>query len=276
MKLYNHSHKIGNEGDLVKHAVLVAVLGTRAVMTDTPFVYAESHTGRATYELPENGKWGRGIGAFSKLPAVLEDRRRRTQGEASKIPQLAFYDDLCLGAEVQPGMSYPGSSGLVFRLLQQRQMPLKFHLWEFDAHAYADLAAHYQSSPNVAVYHGDGYAGVSGLDRADLVLVDPPGIDELERERILAVLTRLGTRCIPFICWTARLRDKGEMAARDSADSLQVHSLAVQQGWPSIGVSWGGAKGTIGCQLTISREFEPVARETVSEICQVMGWQMDW
>ena len=47
---YDHSDKIGNEGDVVKHAILCKLV--EALLDQKkgePFVYAESHTGATAY-----------------------------------------------------------------------------------------------------------------------------------------------------------------------------------------------------------------------------------
>jgi len=65
-KGYDHSRKIGNEGDVIKHPVLAKVVESLAESVEKkPFVYAESHTGRPFYVLQKGGEWERGVGKLS-------------------------------------------------------------------------------------------------------------------------------------------------------------------------------------------------------------------
>lgn len=271
---YDHSTKIGNEGDLVKHAVLATAVNELVGRTgNREFVYAESHTGRAEYVLPERGAWRHGVGLFSDTTAVKMDRLWRSSGGAPQWPHLALYDDACVGRALTAGMRYPGSSGLLFRLLRGQGLPLRFHLWERDVAACDDLVRHYHPWPEVAVNRGDGYAGVTALETASLVLVDPPAIDAAERTRIRELLASLERRHVPFICWTACLTDRPADAATELDDSQAFHAMTCEAGWPVVRVRWPLVFGqTYGCQLTVSRELADIAALTAEEVCTAMGW----
>src|SRR5437868_3330675 len=108
---YDHSRKIGNEGDLVKHAVLHAsvnqLLDARKQDKASVFTYVDAHCGRAEYVLPESGEWQRGIGDFSKLGwgnLTAEDKQARR----SLIP----YFNEQLSASICSAQRYFGSSGI--------------------------------------------------------------------------------------------------------------------------------------------------------------------
>ena len=63
---YDHSAKIGNQGDVVKHIALFAALRhlLKGRSADGEFVCADIHAGRPDYVLPEKGEWQYGIGPF--------------------------------------------------------------------------------------------------------------------------------------------------------------------------------------------------------------------
>jgi hypothetical protein len=170
-------------------------------------------------------------------------------------------------------MRYPGSSGLVFRILRDQNLPLQFHLWEQDPAACDDLNRYYHPWPQVVINRGDGYTGVEALEAASLVLVDPPALGEAERIRIQALLKHLERRNIPFICWTARVTDRPEGMDSELGDSKAFHAMTCEAGWPVVQVRWPLTHGqTFGCQLTSSRNLADVAAQTVEEIRTAMGW----
>ncbi len=84
---YDHANKVGNQGDLIKHAVLYTVVKN---MLDTwpegeCFRYADTHTGHPCYVLPSGGAWMQGIGAFSRLPGIARQRRDESNESASEF-----------------------------------------------------------------------------------------------------------------------------------------------------------------------------------------------
>jgi len=68
---YDHSAKIGNRGDVIKHAVLAAVVDRLLQDDDKPFSYVETHTGRAEYILPKGGEWRKGIRRLQNRVVVI-------------------------------------------------------------------------------------------------------------------------------------------------------------------------------------------------------------
>src|SRR5207245_1094751 len=108
---YDHSKNIGNEGDVVKHAPLARVvdhLASPGSASEGPFKYVECHAGRPEYVLAENGGWKDGVGKFSK-------KTNRTQS-----PALQVYNEVCICDGLSVGSIYPGSAGLVFRILLRK------------------------------------------------------------------------------------------------------------------------------------------------------------
>ena len=60
-KPYDHNVKAGNEGDVVKHAALIAAIQALLRATDGPFRYQDAFAGYASNPLQEDGEWERGI-----------------------------------------------------------------------------------------------------------------------------------------------------------------------------------------------------------------------
>ena len=127
---YDHSDKIGNEGDVVKHAVLCALV--EALLDQTPivpFVYAESHTGRAVYVLPGKGRWLHGIKPFSENLLELEDRNA-TSSSSIRFKSLNAYRQACFPEKAKAESQYYGSSGMVRKMLTEVTMQSQFRLWD--------------------------------------------------------------------------------------------------------------------------------------------------
>ena len=162
---YDHSVKIGNEGDTLKHATLSASLDELlSRLTEASFTYVESHAGRAVYKLVEGGEWERGIGRLSRYGA---------SSTLQKDNRLLPYLRTCFSGHLVAGEDYLGSSAIVYRMLTGREMAFTFHLWDSDQGVRRDLKRFYGDVPNVFIHQGDGYAGLMGIDQAHLALVDP-------------------------------------------------------------------------------------------------------
>lgn len=261
---YDHTKKIGNQGDVAKHAVLAAVV--EKLLRDAPeepFVYAESHTGYAEYTLPQEGEWREGIGELSE--------------EAAKHgwpPPLDAYRDTCFASKLHPNDRYPGSSGLVFRLVK-RQRAIEFTLYEVNPAACCDLALHYPFFESVRVRREDGIKGIGSIEGASLVLIDPPDLDR--RGELVALLEHLNQKQIPFLCWTPRSSgcfkdgwyEGGPSAAFfDEAAAYSCYRVRWRADWKGQGMK--------GCQITVNRALGKVAQDVLDALCRIMpGWTLE-
>lgn len=171
---YDHSVKIGNEGDLVKHVVLYAAIqqSVRLEREGTPYRYAESNAGRPQYVLPSRGEWRRGIGKFSINPQLARYRQMLNTGEVSEVVNACVgFDSEFLGRRVSTGMMYPGSAGLAFRLLRKESTSFNMLLWELDAAAADEcLRFFYPWSNQVTINNADGYKGLMAAGNIHLAL----------------------------------------------------------------------------------------------------------
>src|ERR1019366_8794046 len=96
---YDHARKIGNKGDLVKHAALANILAELVNrQRDDVFLYAETNAGRPACALATGREWSQrgGAGEFSKARLLTADRKRRRLGEPARFPALTAYDELAL------------------------------------------------------------------------------------------------------------------------------------------------------------------------------------
>ncbi|MCE3001176.1 MAG: 23S rRNA (adenine(2030)-N(6))-methyltransferase RlmJ [Xanthomonadaceae bacterium] len=164
---YRHAFHAGNFADVLKHAVLVALL--RALTRkDAPLAYVDTHAGAGSYDLggPEAARTlehAAGIGrllATPGLPDLLRDYLTLVRGDAAD------------GAALR---EYPGSPLIAARLLRATDRLLLCELQDAEC---AALRLAFAGDPRVAVQQRDGYAALAALlpprERRGLVLVDPP------------------------------------------------------------------------------------------------------
>ncbi len=262
---YDHSKKIGNEGDLVKAAVLARLVTVRLDQdTATRFVYVESHSGRAEYTLPENGGWKNGVEKFVSL--VTEKlgvawRNRLLEDHSNLAPFIRAN----LTADIDTGSEYFGSSRMVLELIKQSGTPFRLHLWDTNQLVCDDLKSAYSGLADISVHHGDGYDGVSRLGQASFALVDPISVAQ-EKDRILALLDSLTSASTPFLCWTALVGtlDQGFYVEFDR-EARSRYSV--------VQVTWKEPHDhTWGCRLIIPEDLAAAARGTAAEVASVMNW----
>ena len=139
-------------------------------------------------------------------------------------------------------------------------------LWELSPRVAGALRRHFESLADVEVFERDGYRGVSGLSRADFVLVDPV---VLEEEPVAALLGRLTERGIPFLCWLPR---RGGVEGREDDASRRFRTV-MESSYGVTTVRWRPwASGMCGCQLIVPRSLEPEASSVTEALKLVTGW----
>lgn len=160
-KVYLHSRKAGNRGDVWKHYALARILENKAVREIT--AYIETHAGAGVYELkdiPKAREWKQGILRVARRPEVTEEP---FQAILKKVnPSLTF-----------PGR-YPGSAFIASRLLPGR----RYVLFEQEEKAAEELR---RWIPEADVRAEDGYAGLASAllqrtrsEERIFVFIDPP------------------------------------------------------------------------------------------------------
>lgn len=260
---YDHSDKIGNEGDVVKHAVLCGLV--EALLDQTPvvpFVYAESHTGRAVYVLPDRGRWLHGIKPFSENLLELEDRNVASSSPL-RFESLDAYRQACFPQKAQVGSKYCGSSGIVRQILSYASVPFEFRLWDSHPRVVMSLKEAYGGQPSVTVFQGDGYLGLQSLEIASLALIDPISVQD-DKASILATMSHLQACGIPFLCWVP-LFGKEEPAFDD-------FEREAKESYATARVTWQVREGsTWGCQVTVPSLYHAVLEETCRDVCEVMN-----
>ncbi|NHN89637.1 23S rRNA (adenine(2030)-N(6))-methyltransferase RlmJ [Acetobacter conturbans] len=168
---YRHAYHAGNFADVMKHALLYALI--RALSRkSTPFTVLDTHAGIGLYDLssPEaqaTGEWRDGIGRLLDLPP--------------ETPDLApIADWLALVRQIMrehgARMVYPGSPDLAAHMLRPADTLVCCELHPEDQRYLRRL---FRNNPAVSVHHRDAYEAITALlppktAKRGLVLIDPP------------------------------------------------------------------------------------------------------
>ena len=165
---YDHSNKVGNQGDLIKHFVLATVI-KNIKPKHSAFNYFEVHTGYAEYSLEDTGAWQQGIGKFISTYCNTS----RSNDEFNY-----FIDHLNL-ENINSDKRYLGSSKIVEKCMRDNDTnEFKFFLCDTNPEVCKQLEASYAGYNNVHITCADGYNQAKQFQHADLVFIDPPDIDK--------------------------------------------------------------------------------------------------
>jgi 23S rRNA (adenine2030-N6)-methyltransferase len=180
MLSYRHAFHAGNFADVLKHAVLAALVEA-IKKKDTPFCYVDTHAGAGRYDLH--------AGAARKTGEYREGIARvwtRTDAPAALNPYLDAVRALNADGELR---YYPGSPRLVRRLLraQDRMILMELHTSEHPL-----LQQEFAGDRQVAVHHLDGYQGLRAhlppREKRGIVLVDPSYEVKTEFKQVVTAL----------------------------------------------------------------------------------------
>ncbi len=170
---YRHAYHAGNHGDVLKHAILTAIIA-RLHEKPTPVFILDTHAGIGTYDLTgieagKTGEWEDGIGpVLAADPPALQD-------------YLALVRDL---NPLDTLATYPGSPAIAAALMRATDRLVLSELHPDDARMLRRWA---YGKPGVAVHQRDAYEALKAFlpprEARGLVLVDPPYevTDEFER-----------------------------------------------------------------------------------------------
>ncbi len=195
---YRHAFHAGNFADVLKHVVLIMLVG-HLKKKATPFFFLDTHAGRGTYDLSEaeaqrSGEYRNGIARLlelreAALPAEVADYVRLVRESAGKGSSAIT--------------AYPGSPVIVSRLKRATDRMVLVEKLPKEADG---LRAALGRQRLVSVIEGDGYAALKAQlpprENRGLVLIDPPYESDLEFDNVLAALELAherwptGTYCI--------------------------------------------------------------------------------
>jgi 23S rRNA (adenine2030-N6)-methyltransferase len=161
---YRHAYHAGNHGDVLKHAVLVAIL-ERLREKPSPFFALDTHAGVGLYDLnaaeaDKTEEWRGGIGRLAEADP----------------PALQSYLEIVRGLNSPGALArYPGSPAIVARAMRPGDRLVLNELHPEDCFALRGWA---RGNPAIAVHRRDGYEILKAMlpppEGRGLVVVDPP------------------------------------------------------------------------------------------------------
>ena len=195
---YRHAYHAGNFADLVKHALLLAVVA-RLTRSSAPLTVFDTHAGAGVYDLGgeaarRSGEAQAGVAELMAAPPppaalrpLVEAVRTCNGGDRLKL--------------------YPGSPWLAVQALGAGDRYVGCELREDDGGALARLAAHGAGGAAADIRQADGYGEAArhlAQDRGrTLLLVDPPYEQADDYARIAALAaSRPRPAAQPALIWT--------------------------------------------------------------------------
>lgn len=178
---YRHAFHAGNSADVLKHAVLAALL-LRMQARPKPLCYLESHAGAGLYRLdaPDARRSGEAAAGILRLSAATP----RSAALAAYLRCVA-----ALPANGATVLAYPGSPLVAASLLGEQDRLVLVEQVPAEAAALRKLFRH---DPRVAVHCRDGWEAPVALlpptPRRGLLLVDPPYEAPDEFQKVVAGL----------------------------------------------------------------------------------------
>ena len=181
---YRHAFHAGNHADVLKHTVLIAMLG-HLTQKEAALTVLDTHAGAGLYRLDGDYTQTSGEAADGILRlAHLREPAAQLSEAAGKIvadglaPALQAYLEMVGSFNNQGTLRvYPGSPFIIQRLLGGRDKLKLFELHPTDAKSLAANIAQLEAGRQVAVLGEDGFEGYKKFlpppARRALVLCDP-------------------------------------------------------------------------------------------------------
>jgi 23S rRNA (adenine2030-N6)-methyltransferase len=179
---YRHAFHAGNHADVLKHAMLIAIV-RHLTQKDAALMVVDTHAGAGLYRLDGDyaGTSGEAADGVLKLAAAVSPAGK---GQAAALPDPApiLQDYLDTVATFnKPGQLkvYPGSPFIIQHLLRQdvHDRLKLFEMHPTDSKALAANIAQLQAGRQVAVARADGFESLKSFlpppSRRGLVLIDP-------------------------------------------------------------------------------------------------------
>lgn len=183
---YRHAFHAGNFADVLKHAVMAAII-TYMKRKEAPFRVIDTHAGCGMYDLTSDeavrtGEWRDGIGRLFNVQVP--------RMSASLAMFLAPYLDVVRTLNPTPPIRlYPGSPLIARNLLRAQDRLIANELHPDDN---ASLRRSLRRDPRTQVLNLDGWQVLKSVlppkERRGMVLVDPPFEQPGDLDRLVAGL----------------------------------------------------------------------------------------
>jgi len=213
---YRHAFHAGNHADVLKHAVLIAIV-QHLTQKDAPLAVFDTHAGAGLYRLDGDYATTSGEAAQGFLRLAQRDGHAATQvanhaakpgqakpgkataPEAGMAPILQDYMNMVASFNAKGSSKvYPGSPFIIQRLLRERDKLKLFELHPTDAKTLSANIAQLEAGRQVAVLREDGFESLKKYlpppQRRALVLCDPSYEVKSDYQRVTAAIGDAVTR----------------------------------------------------------------------------------
>jgi 23S rRNA (adenine2030-N6)-methyltransferase len=212
---YRHAFHAGNHADVLKHAVLIAIMH-HLVQKDSPLAVFDTHAGAGLYRLDgdyakTSGEAANGFlrlagppqdAAATPAPAPKKSAPSAATATEPRAPLLQDYLDMVASFNTKDSLKvYPGSPFIIQKLLRERDKLKLFELHPTDAKTLSANVAQLDAGRQVAVLREDGFEALRKFlpppQRRAFVLSDPSYEIKSDYGRVTAAigdaLTRFAT-----------------------------------------------------------------------------------
>mgnify|MGYP000954940454 FL=1 len=210
---YRHAFHAGNHADVLKHAVLIALL-RHLTQKDGPLAVFDTHAGAGLYRLDgdyakTSGEAANGFLRLAARPAAGADTAPVASTKAAKAaaaiaaaplaPLLQDYMDMVASFNAKGSQKvYPGSPFIIQRLLRERDKLKLFEIHPTDAKTLTANVAQLEAGRQVTVLREDGFEALRKFlpppQRRALVLSDPSYEIKSDYARVNATFADAMTR----------------------------------------------------------------------------------
>jgi 23S rRNA (adenine2030-N6)-methyltransferase len=224
---YRHAFHAGNQADVLKHVVLLALCDALTAKP-APCFALDTHAGRGLYKLD---------GESAQKTGEAQDGIARLIAEAPRDPAIQRYLTAVRACRQEHGShAYPGSPWLLAHALREQDRIAACELLPEEAAILADTFAR---DPRVAVHARDGYVAIKAMlppkhgatkFARGLVLVDPPYEAQLDEFEIALKALREGLTRWPqamFALWYPIKQGRALQRFQRVAASLEAKSALV-------------------------------------------------
>lgn len=268
MPPFNPAAKAGNRGDVVKHAVLVAVLDElyAALPPAGGLSFYDAFSAGGQYQLhnTKEAEWKQGV-------KLLDSNKKSAPWES--INRVERYLTVsCNSLPPNTGVTYRGSSVIAAVLASKAKRSVSIHAWDTDDKCINQLKCVFNENKQAQMLSAERGEMPSGAAAgADLLFVDPP--KRQGWEKTLAGLVPQGKEPNALMVWLP--------VAGNSKLASDVPKDVMGPLWQIV-VYWtlkSNNQNLVGCELLLSVPHTAwsAANDAVAQVVATMGkkWRVE-
>ena len=257
-KEYNHKVKAGNCGDVFKHPILASAIVKALELNNSKiFKYNDLFTAYPESELSENGEWEKGIGRLKNYNPQVFNKHINKWFFSINFPNN--HND----------GNYPGSSSLVYDLLDWENQNFQMHLNDYGKLEYKSLKEKFGKDSKVIITNQK--AQNISLTNSDFSFIDPPNIisgkkstyNPIDFRKHISQVEEGKNLFVWFPLMGSPPSEKGGKVKEYSKSCGDVIDISKEEG-DLIQISWGKPNShSYGCGLFFkgdSKIFEEMKR----------------